>query len=235
MRNSVRAILVAAVAALLAVLFASPALAHVKVSGTNARQGGYGVLTFSVPNESDSTAVVDFRVFLPQDTPIYVVNTAPKPGWSVILDEKPLPTPQTDNNGTLHNNFVAEVHWKADNPQAVIGPKQFGQFLMYAGPLPNRNALPLPAEQTYSDGRTVNWNDDPFAGPPQPGHPAPVLKLGSGATDLDIFSTTETVQDNTPLWPAIVALVVATVALLIAGVTLVLLRRKDKSAVAPQE
>jgi uncharacterized protein YcnI len=235
MRNPARATLLAAVAALTAILFASPALAHVKVSGTHARQGGYGVLTFSVPDESDSAAVVGLRVFLPQDAPMYVVNTAPKPGWTAILTEKPLPTPQTDNNGTVHNSFVAEVHWVADNPQAVIGPKQFGQFLMYAGPLPNRNALPLPAEQTYSDGRTVNWNDDPFAGPPQPGHPAPVLKLGSGASDLDIFTTNETVQDNTPLWPATVALVVAVVALLIASVTFVLLRRKNKSIVAPQE
>ncbi|CQD17295.1 nuclear export factor GLE1 family protein [Mycobacterium europaeum] len=238
MRNPARAASLAAVVALAAILFASPALAHVKVSGTNARQGGYGVLTFSVPNESDSAAVVGLRVFLPQDTPIYVVDTAPNPGWTAILTEKPLPSPQTDNNGTVHNSFVSEVHWIPDNPQAAIGPKQFGQFSMYAGPLPNRNALPLPAEQTYSDGRIVNWNDDPFAGPPQPGHPAPVLKLGSGASDLDIFTTTETVQNNTPLWPAIVALVVAAVSLLIAGAAFILMRRKDKkkdeNIVAPQ-
>ncbi|UQX10854.1 YcnI family protein [Candidatus Mycobacterium methanotrophicum] len=236
MRSPARAALLAVVAALAALVFASPALAHVKVSGTNARQGGYGVLTFSVPNESDSNAVVELRVFLPQDTPIYVVDTASMPGWTAILTEKPLPSPQTDNNGTVHNNFVSEVHWIADNPQAAIPPKQFGQFLLYAGPLPNRNALPLPAEQTYSDGRKVNWNDDPFAGPPQPGHPAPVLKLGSGATDLDIFTTTETVQNNTPLWPAIVALAVASAALLIGCASLVLLRRKNKNTVvAPQE
>ena len=66
-----------------------------------------------------------------------------------------------------------------------------------------------------------------------------MLKLGSGATDLDIFTTTETVQNNTPLWPAIVALVVAAVSLLIAGAAFMLLRRKDKNKdeniVAPQE
>jgi uncharacterized protein YcnI len=235
MKNPARATLLAAVAALTAVLLASPALAHVKVSGTNARQGGYGTLTFSVPDESDSAAVVGLRVFLPENAPIYVVDTAPKPGWTAILTEKPLPSPQTDNNGTVHNNFVSEVHWVADNPQAAIVPKQFGQFLMYAGPLPNRNALPLPAEETYSDGRTVNWNDDPFAGPPPPGHPAPVLKIGSGASDLDIFTTNETVRNNTPLWPAIVALVGAAVAVLIATTTLVLLRRQNPHRVAPQD
>jgi uncharacterized protein YcnI len=235
MRNPARATLLAALAALVAIVFASPALAYVKVSGTNVRQGGYGVLTFSVPNESDSAATVELRVFLPEDTPIYVVNTAPKPGWTAILTEKPLPTPQTDSNGTVHNNFVSQVIWRADNPQAAIGVKQFDQFRIYAGPLPNRNALPLPTEQTYSDGRTVNWNDDPFAGPPQPGHPAPVLRLGSGTSDLDIFSTTETVQDNTPLWPAIAAVMIATVALLIAIVNFGLLRRKNKSTAAPQE
>ncbi len=235
MRNPVRTILVATLATLVATLaalaamcFAAPAQADVKVSGTNARQNGYGVLTFSVPNESVSAATVELRVFLPQDSPIYVVNTEPKPGWTAILTEKPLPTPQTDNNGTVHNNFVSQVDWKADNPQVAIPPKQFDQFRIYAGPLPNRNALPLPAEQTYSDGRTVNWNDDPFAGPPQPGHPAPVLKLGSGKTDLDIFTTTETLQNNTPLWPAIVAAVVAVVALLIAAATFVMLRRKTE-------
>lgn len=235
MRNPVRVNLVAALAALAAICFAPAAQAYVKVSGTNARQGGYGVLTYSVTNDSDSTEVVELRVFLPEDTPVYVVDTEPKPGWTAILTEKPLPTPQTDNNGTVHNNFVSQVDWKADNPQAAIPPKQFGLFRIYAGPLPSRSALPLPAEQTYSDGRTVNWNDDPFAGPPAPGHPAPLLKLGSGKTDLDIFTTTETLQDNTPLWPAIVAVVVAIVALLIAVVNFALLRRKNKSVVAQHE
>jgi uncharacterized protein YcnI len=231
-KNPLRAILLTVAAALAAMVFASPALAHIKVSGTNVRQGGYGVLTFSVPNDSDSNATVGLRVFLPENAPIFVVKAEPKQGWTVMFTEKPLPSPQTDNNGTVHTTFISEVHWAADNPQAAIGPKEFGQFRLYAGPLPSRNAVPLPAEQTYSDGRIVNWNDDPFAGPPQPGHPAPVLKLASGTSDLDIFTTTETVQNNTPLWPSIVALVVAAGALLLAIAAFVMLRRKSTSALA---
>ncbi|WP_343572992.1 YcnI family protein [Mycobacterium sp.] len=229
-KNPLRAVLLAMAAALAALVFASPALAHIKVSGTNVRQGGYGVLTFSVPNDSDSNATVGLRVFLPENAPIFVVKAEPKPGWTVMFTEKPLPTPQTDNNGTVHNTFISEVHWAADNPQSAIGPKEFDQFRLYAGPLPSRNAVALPAEQTYSDGRIVNWNDDPFAGPPQPAHPAPVLKLSSGTSDLDIFTTTETVQNNTPLWPSIVALVVAAGALLLAIAAFVVLRRKNTTA-----
>lgn len=239
MRNSVRAIAAATLATPAALLLAWPVQADVKVSGTNVRQNGYGVLTFTVANESDSAATVGLKVFLPQDSPMFVVNTQPKPGWTPILIEKPLPSPQTDNDGTVHNNFIAEVDWRADNPQAAIPPKQFDQFRIYAGPLPMRNALVLPTEQANSDGRTVNWNDDPFAGPPRPGHPAPVLKLASGHTDVDIFATDETVQqNNTPLWPALAAGAIAVVALLLAIANFVMLRRKPREtpeAEAPAE
>ncbi len=226
MRNVLRTGLITALTAVAAVGFAPPTLAHVKVSGTNARQGGYGVLTFSVPSESDAAATTELRVFLPDTAPIYLVEIQPKPGWTAILIKRPLPTPQTDYNGTVHNDYVSQVDWKADTPQAAIPPNQFELFRISAGPLPNRDSLVLPAEQSYSDGRTVNWNDDPFAGPPAPGHPAPVLKLVSGASDIDIFTTTETVQDNTPLWPALAAAAVAVVALLLAITNFVLLRRR---------
>lgn len=99
MRNLIRIALFAALAIFTGVGFAMPAAAHVRVSATtDAVQGGYGVLTFRLPTESDSASTTQLRVTLPDDHPFFMANTQPKLGWTVTVTKKDLSTPQTDND-----------------------------------------------------------------------------------------------------------------------------------------
>jgi hypothetical protein len=83
-----------------------------------------------------------------------------------------------------------------------------------------------PAEQFYSDGRTVNFNENAVAGQPAPKNPAPVRTLRPGTSEIGTAMAAAPSQISAPAWPGVTGLVVAVVALLIALANLVVLRRK---------
>lgn len=209
-------------AATCAVALAAPAAAHVKVSG-DATAGGWGVLTFRVPTESDTASTVDLLVTLPDDQPIVSVSTQQKPGWTATVTKKKLATPQKDDDGNELTEYVSTIEWKAIGPQAAIPPGQFDTFGISAGPLPKADSLSLPAVQTYSDGKVVNWNEKAAAGQAAPEHPAPTVKLKAA----DAGSGTPVAASSTSSWQGIAALVVSVVALLLGVANLALLRRKN--------
>ena len=220
---------VIAVAALAAIGFAAPALAHVEVSGTDASQGGYGVATFRVPSESDTASTTELRVTLPDDSPILSASVQPKPGWTATVTKKNLTTPQKDDDGNTVTQYVSVVDWKAVDPQAAIPPNQFDEFNLSVGPLPKSAAVSFPAVQFYSDGTTVNWNEKAPEGQPEPEHPAPVLTLTSGSDDTASAPSAlpAAAPASAPTWPGILALVVAVIAVLLGLANLALLRRKS--------
>jgi periplasmic copper chaperone A len=224
-KHVLRAAATAALTIVAAIGFASPALAHIEVSGTDTTQGGSGVLTFRVPTESDTASTTELLVTLPDNTPILSVATQPKPGWTATVTKKNLPAPQKDEDGNLVTQYVSQVDWKADNPQAAIPPNQFDMFNISAGPLPKQASITLPALQTYSDGHTVNWNETAAAAQAEPEHPAPVLTLAAGSSDNT--ATSGAPASGAPTWPAIAALVIAIIAVLLGLANLVLLRRKS--------
>ena len=224
-----RAAIVAALTISAALGFASPALAHIEVSGTDATQGGYGVLTFRVPTESVTASTTELLVTLPDSTPIVSVATQPKPGWTATVTKKNLASPQKDDDGNVITQYVSQIDWKADNPQAAIPPGQFDTFSISAGPLPKQASLPLPALQSYSDGHTVNWNETAAQGQPEPDHPAPVLTLAAAnSNDENAAAAPAAPASNSgPSWPGITALIIAVIAVLLSLANLVLLRRKS--------
>jgi periplasmic copper chaperone A len=230
MRRPLRVAAVGATVAAVGIALSGPAWAHVEVSGADATQGGYGVLTFRVPTESDTASTTDVLVTLPDDQPIISVNTQPKPGWTATVTKKKLSAPQKDDDGNEITDYVSTVEWKADNPQAGIPHNQFDMFNISAGPLPKEAMISLPAVQTYSDGKVVRWDEKAAMGQPEPEHPAPMLMLSAGeqasatpATDASAAPTAH----STPAWPGITALVVAVVAVLLGIANLVLLRRRS--------
>ena len=228
MKYLLRAATVAALTLWAALGFASPALAHVEVSGTDANQGGEGVLTFRVPTESDTASTTELLVTLPDATPILSVATQPKPGWTAIVTKKNLPSPQKDDDGNVITQYVSQIDWKANNPQAAIPPNNFDMFSISAGPLPKQASLTMPALQTYSDGHTVNWNETAAAGQAEPDHPAPVLTLAAGSDEKPAAAGKPApASASAPAWPGIVALVIAIVALLLGLANLVRLRRQS--------
>jgi uncharacterized protein YcnI len=158
---------------------AAAASAHVSVSSPDASPGGFGKLVFRVPTESETASTVKVTVTLPTDTPFAEVSARSLPGWSVATTEKPLAKPITSDEGFTLTKAVATVTWTAGKDQG-IAPGQFNEFELSVGPFPDgTDALALPAEQTYSDGTVVTWDQPTPTGGEEPKHPVPTLTLAS--------------------------------------------------------
>ena len=156
------------------------ASAHITVSAPQAGSGGSdAVISFRVPDESESARTVGLKLRLPTDTPIAAVLVQPKPGWTSTLIRSKLSTPITTDDGDL-TEVVSQIEWKATG--AGIGPGEFDQFVIIAGQLPAAKRLTFKAIQTFSDGTTVSWIEQPAPGSTaEPEHPAPVLTLAASS------------------------------------------------------
>ncbi|MGA9871802.1 MAG: YcnI family protein [Rhodococcus sp. (in: high G+C Gram-positive bacteria)] len=209
MNSSVRRTSIIAGATSLALVFgAGAASAHVTVAAPGAEQGGYTVLTFRVPTESDTAATSSVKVELPG---LNSARTQPIPGWTSTVDKNA-------------EGLATAVTWTAA-PGSEVLPGQFQQFLLSAGPLPEEESVSFPAVQTYNDGEVVEWTQEPAADGSEPELPAPALTLAAAGSSSDGHGshsagseTTETTEaaassdssgnsDNTALWVAGVALV----------------------------
>ncbi|GEL98553.1 YcnI family copper-binding membrane protein [Cellulomonas terrae] len=182
MRSLARLGATAAVTLALAVIPVSAASAHVRVVPEQTAAGGWTVLTFRVPNESETAATSQVTVDLPTDTPLLSVSTRPVPGWTATVETAPLPEP-VDFYGTELTEAPSRVVWTAQ-PGAEIADGQFQEFKVSAGPLPDAGTrLVLPAHQTYTDGTVVDWVDVAEEGAEEPAHPAPELTTTEGADE----------------------------------------------------
>jgi uncharacterized protein YcnI len=220
--------------AVLAVLLgATAASAHVHVDGEDATRGGYGVLTFRVPTESDTASTTEVTVTMPSRTPIASASVQPVPGWTAAVSTAELAKPIATDDGEI-TTYVSRITWKAD-ADAAIEPGEFQQFAVSAGPLPDVAELSFPTLQTYSDGTTVNWNEV-ASGSAEPEHPAPVLALAPaespGPTPVATEAATATAEPGAAaaLIVGIVAVVLAAAALVVAIVGLLRGARRGPSA-----
>ena len=160
------------------------ASAHVTASSANAAAGGYGKVTFSVPNESDAASTVGLRIQLPTETPLTSVRAQPVPGWTVTLTTVALDPPVTSDDGDTIDTAVSVVDYQAD-PGTGIAPGQFQEFALSGGPFPDVDQLTFNVVQTYSDGSEAAWIEPTVEGQPEPEHPAPVLSLTAAAAGAD--------------------------------------------------
>lgn len=228
---------------------AAPASAHVTVHSSDATQGGFGLVTFRVPTESDTASTVELKVQLPTDQPIASVSTQPIPGWTSTVTTKKLSTPIKSDDGEV-TEVASVVDWKADNPANGIKPGQFQQFTLSAGPLPKVASLQFKAIQTYSDGSQIAWIEQQTPGGAEPEHPAPTLKLAPAsstddtapaATNSDTSgtsgdNTTAASSDGASKGSVTVAMVLGIIGLLagLAGLTVgMTARRRGAGATSP--
>ena len=162
---SMRAAQITAAVTVGALWGAGPASAHVHVESEHAERGEYAVLTFRVPNESDSgSPTTGLSVVIPNLTS---VSTAVMPGWKATLDRD------------VAAGTVRSVSSTAD-PGTGIGADQFGLFVLQVK-LPDADAVSFPATQTYADGTVVRWDQPETPGGAEPEHPAPGLDVSSAA------------------------------------------------------
>ncbi|PTR25599.1 uncharacterized protein YcnI [Rhodococcus sp. OK519] len=159
-----RALLTVGAAGSALLLATGVASAHVSVAAPGAEQGGYSVLTFRVPTESATAGTTALTVQLPG---LKSARTEPMPGWQSTVQKDP-------------SGVATSVTWTAD-PGVSVGPGQFQQFVLSAGPLPEQGEVEFPAVQTYTDGNVVNWDQKPGADGAEPDKPAPSLTLAAGS------------------------------------------------------
>jgi uncharacterized protein YcnI len=158
-----RALIAGAMSAL-AISTAASSSAHVHVQADHPMRGDYAILSFQVPNESETGALTtQLSVALPNVT---AASTEVMPGWTARLD-------RDTTAGTVRG-----VSWTAA-PGAGIAPDQFALFRISVK-LPDSDSVNLPATQTYSDGTVVKWDQPTSPGGAEPEHPAPTLTLTAG-------------------------------------------------------
>ncbi|MFC4944864.1 YcnI family protein [Pseudonocardia sp. GCM10023141] len=230
-RTVLRAATVLAVAAATVLVAATPALAHVTAQAGDAKKGGYAVVTFRVPNESDTAGTVGLTVTLPTDKPLTSVRTTPIAGWTATTKQVAL-NPPVQSGGRTITQTIGSITWTA-NPGTRIGPGQYLDFPVSVGPMPtDTDSISLPASQTYDDGKVVDWNQPAVAGGAEPAHPAPVVKLtaADAAGGHGGMATTSTppaadATDMTARWLGIGGLLVGAVGLALGGGAILRSRR----------
>jgi uncharacterized protein len=212
---------------------AAPADAHVTVSSPGAAPGGYAVLTFRVPTESDTASTTALKVQLPTDTPFASVSVQPHPGWSFTTRTTTLATPIKTDDGDSITQAVSEIDWKSDSAATAIKPGEFDQFNVSIGPLPNTASVTFKAIQTYSDGKNVDWTEIPAPGSTaEPEHPAPTLKLTPATTPAPTPAAKSTTSDSQtgPVVLGSIALGLAVVGLALGSVAFVRTRGRSDAA-----
>jgi periplasmic copper chaperone A len=226
-RTPARLGVVLALGAALLALGAIPASAHIRVSPEgDATAGSYAQIAFRVPTEKDNASTTAVQVFLPADQPLASVSVQPHPGWTAQVNKKTLAQPLQTDDGPV-SQVVSDVVFTAQTPQAAIAPGQFDEFSLLVGPLPNAPSLAFPANQTYSDGEIVAWNQSAAPGAPEPEHPSPELTIGAAGSDSGAAAApSDSGSSATPaLVIGIIALVLAVIALALLGVALLRGRR----------
>ena len=216
--------LVVLVLATLTALVASAgvASAHVGVSSTDAAPGGFGKLTFRVPNESDSARTVSLRVQIPQESAMASLRAQPVPGWTITLTQSDLEEP-LESHGQEISTYVSVVEFRAVDGGG-IRPGEFQEFALSGGPFPDVDAVTFPTVQAYSDGSESAWIEPTVDGE-EPEHPAPTLTLtasGDPASATQEVDTAGATEESHEASPGALALFIAVLALLvgIAGVVL---------------
>lgn len=189
---------IAVSSALLLLLAAAPAAAHVSVNPKVAEPGSYAKLTFRVPNERPDSATVQLQVALPKEQPLKSVSVKPVPGWKTTIERSASGTPPA--GGGEAASIVSSITWSG----GAIRPGEFQEFDVSVGPLPESGEqMVFKAIQTYDNGEVVRWIDVAEEGSAaKPEHPAPVLKLAASQQAASAGAAAPTVAATVEQPPA---------------------------------
>lgn len=149
------------------------ASAHVTVAPASTSENGYSQLTFSVPNESETAATNKVEIQLPTEQPFTSVRVKPMSGWTAEVVTGNLPEPVTTDDGVTLTEAARSVVWTAE-PGSEISQQEYQTFAISVGRLPEAGStVLLPADQSYTDGSVVSWNEEMTEGDDEPELPAP--------------------------------------------------------------
>lgn len=142
-RHTSPLVTVAAGAAGAVLLAAGSSAAHVRVIG-DVIPTKPATLRFRVPSEMADATTVRIAVAVPPE--LAVTSVPVLDGWT----EKTVAGPA---------GLGTQVVWTAQSGHA-IKPAASRTFTVKVGPVPDRYSLSFDTEQTYSNGRSVAWNED---------------------------------------------------------------------------
>ncbi len=149
--------------ALLALLAASPARAHVTIQPNEAIASSFSRFVVRVPNEDARRATIKVEVEFP---PLAFVSFEPKEGWKRTVENTTLDEP-IEAFGSEIDEVVGTVTWSGGS----IEPGEFDEFGFSAAMPEGKQTLEFKAIQTYEGGKVVEWT-----GPVDSEEPAPLLK-----------------------------------------------------------
>ncbi|CCK28982.1 hypothetical protein BN159_4603 [Streptomyces davaonensis JCM 4913] len=182
MKVSSRLAAVGALAGTAVLALSAPAFAHVTVQPEGeAAKGGYAVVDFRVPNESDTANTVKLEVSFPTDHPLASARPEPIAGWTAKITKAKLDKP-IELHGQKIDEAVSKITWTASGKG--IEPGFFQKFAVSMGQLPeDTDELVFKAVQTYDDDEVARWIEVPQEGQEEPEKPAPVLTLSEASEE----------------------------------------------------
>lgn len=173
-------------------LIAAPVSAHVAVGPAETSVASDQAFSVSAPNEKDSDTV-SVRLVFPEG--LSDVSPNVQPGWKIDVKK----------SGTGDDIKVSEITWSGGQ----VPPGQQETF-RFSATLPNKpTTLIWKAYQTYADGSMVSWDQKPGGKDGMDSTPYSETKVVNDITD-----SSSSVPDKTPLYLSLVAVIIASVAVL---------------------
>ncbi|GGG74097.1 YcnI family copper-binding membrane protein [Paenibacillus radicis (ex Gao et al. 2016)] len=209
-----RLYVIAGASLLLFLLIAGTVSAHVTVLPAETTQGSYEVFTVRVPTEQPS-ATTKVEVQFPDSVSISRVQ--PQSGWSYVFGKN------ADGDNT-------SIIWTAEG--AGLAEGEFGEFKVQGKVADDAAQLVWIAHQTYADGTVVEWSGGEDAETPASVtvvHPGAGEGNHHGAAAASHQPAAEVGAGNSN-WLASPALYVSIAALGAGLFSLLLTRRRNKSA-----
>jgi uncharacterized protein YcnI len=160
----VRTALVAAAAAAVALVFADAAFAHAVVSPPVAKAKVLQQFTLSVPTEEEGATTTEIELTVPNG--FSIDSFEPTPGWKR----------EVQATGSGEEAVVQKVTWTGGHV-----PTDEDSVFRFNGSLDSSKTATFTVQQTYSNGKVVDWS-----GPESSDTPAPTVEgvssLGGGST-----------------------------------------------------
>jgi len=179
-------------------LFITNVYAHVAVKPSTVGIASLQTFTIGVPNEKEIPTIA-VKILIPNG--LGEVSPTVKPGWKI----------EVKKDSDKSDAKVTEISWTEGN----IPPEQRNDFSFSAQAPANETTLTWKAYQIYQDGTVVAWDQDP--GKMQENKDEGGTPYSQTKVVNDLTTTSTKTTDQMPLYLSIAALVVAVLALALAG------------------
>ena len=153
---------------------APAASARVSIVPGTVKGGETQSFAVRLSNERTGVSTTRLELTFPKDVQIPQAKVSKIKGWTATVATRPLDPPVTVN-GEEFDEAVDSIVLEGGE----VAPKQFEQFIVTAGPLPQTGQMVFAATQGYSDGSEDRWTDPTASGKTAA---APTITITAGGT-----------------------------------------------------